>query len=317
MAGAIIKTITDEFKRLQAGGGALFSRVDAASGGRLNIFRDALNQYTISRSADAASSLAFWWVFSIFPMMAILVIVASFIVDPGRILDTVLNLLSPILPFSTEMIALNLIRFIRMRGTFGFVASLGFIWSASNVFMILYTNINIAWDKARFRNFIFRRLIALGMVGVILLLLILFLFLSTLLDVMRGIDFRIPGILMNQNLLLIRLQSGLVSIVITFIIFFVLYRLIPNTRVKNGDAFWAALICTAVWELTSALFKAYLNSGLAGYDVLFGSLATLAVLMFWFYLNSVILLLGAHISAAIGRRRLLLSVAPMIDEAKL
>jgi membrane protein len=309
MASLFIKKLTDEYKKVQAGVSNYLKTLDLASGGRLKVIQDAITQYTISRSADAASSLAFWWVFSLFPMMAILVIVASYIVDPGKVLDIVLNLLSPIVPFSTEMIAMNLIRFIRMRGTFGFLASIGFIWSASNVFMILYTNINIAWDKARFRNFLFRRLIALGMVGVILLLLILVLFLSTMLDILTGINFQIPGVFINHNQIITWLQSNLVSILITFIIFFALYRWIPNTRVKSTDAFLAAILCTAVWELTSTLFKAYLDSGLAGYDVLFGSLATLAVLMFWFYLNSVILLFGAHLSAAIARRRLKLMVA--------
>ena len=50
------------------------------------------------------------------------------------------------------------------------------------------------------------------------------------------------------------------------------------------------------------LFSWYLSSGLAVYDLIYGSLGAVVALMFWGYLGSYIILLGAHLSAAVARR---------------
>lgn len=289
---------------MQAKLAAGFQKLDMISGGRLGIFTGAYRQFLECRAPDAASSLAFWWVFSLFPILAVIAVVASFFVDAGKLIDVIVTITSPILPFSTQLIALNIIRFLRLRSAFGVVGTLGFVWSSSNVFMILYTNINVAWDKARFRNLIQRRLIALGMVAVILAGLLIFLLAATAVDVLRSTNGPLAQSLAVGGSGLVKILTGIAPSLASFIVFFMLYRFIPNTRVAWRDALWAALICAGLWEVTSTLFSFYLKSGLTNYDVVFGSLATLTVTMLWFYLNSTVLLLGAHLSSAINRRRI-------------
>jgi len=57
-----------------------------------------------------------------------------------------------------------------------------------------------------------------------------------------------------------------------------------------------AIIAFAAWLVVSWGFSAYVTS-LGRYDVFYGSLATVAVLLVWFYLTSWALLIGAELNA--------------------
>jgi membrane protein len=86
---------------------------------------------------------------------------------------------------------------------------------------------------------------------------------------------------------------------LTFLLFQGLYRWIPNTEVKWSEAFWGALFATTAWEVTKSGFKWYISSGLASQQLVYGSLGAVIALLLWIYLSSLIMLLGAHLTAAI------------------
>jgi uncharacterized BrkB/YihY/UPF0761 family membrane protein len=57
-------------------------------------------------------------------------------------------------------------------------------------------------------------------------------------------------------------------------------------------------------EITKSGFTWFLSSGLARYDLIYGSLGTIIILMLSIYLIALILLLCAHLSASISYYRL-------------
>jgi membrane protein len=63
-----------------------------------------------------------------------------------------------------------------------------------------------------------------------------------------------------------------------------------------------ALVTVAIWRLFSLGFTVYLSGSINRYKLVYGSLGSIVVLMFWFYLSSWITLYGAHLTAAIDRR---------------
>ena len=118
--------------------------------------------------------------------------------------------------------------------------------------------------------------------------------LSTLVTFLTQIE--IPGISINPSVGL--LTDWLLSI-LRFGLFLALYFFVPKTKVKKRAALWAAIFASIAWEITSYAFNWYFQSGLANYNVLYGSLGTLVALMFWIYLDCLILVFGAYFSAAI------------------
>jgi membrane protein len=82
----------------------------------------------------------------------------------------------------------------------------------------------------------------------------------------------------------------------------VLYRYGPS----RGEPQWrwvtpGAVGATAVWLVGSALFSFYVTH-FSSYNITYGSLAVVVILMIWFYLSAYSILLGAEINAAIERQ---------------
>jgi YihY family inner membrane protein len=108
----------------------------------------------------------------------------------------------------------------------------------------------------------------------------------------------VPRTVAVSNLweLIVRLTPYLIS----FILFFCLYYFVPNARVRGVEAFWGALAVTLVWRLAVVGFAWIFNQGFVNYQLLYGSLAALVSGIIWIYIGSLIILFGAHLSAAIA-----------------
>jgi membrane protein len=179
------------------------------------------------------------------------------------------------------------------------VGTVGLLWSATGVFMALTRNINRAWHTAEPRNFLVGRLIALSMVGIVAVMLLASFLANTAIRLLSQFDLLSWGGVPLINTYTWTVLSRMIPWLLTFLLFQGLYRWIPNTRVKWSEAFWGALVATTAWEFTKSAFSWYISSGLASQRLVYGSLGAVIALMLWIYLSSLIMLLGAHLSAAI------------------
>jgi membrane protein len=274
------------------------------------------------RASEAAASLAFYSVFSIIPLLALLVVAVSLFVPRDQIVSRLDLLLSPVFPSSFTFISASLQRLIRLRSAFGMASVVGLIWSASNVFAILVNHISLAWEHARQRSYLQNRLFALGLTGALIGLLAILGLLAGMFGFL--LQLRLP-ILGDQLLTQTSVWNGLLTIVpavVIFCLYLTIYTWVPNTRVSLRDTGWAALAAALGWSAVTVLFGAYLKLGFGPSHFLYGSLSTIVMLMLWVYINSLILLFGAHLSAMIERRRRLLrdlemhaqSVGPAIPD---
>ncbi|MDD5370887.1 MAG: YihY/virulence factor BrkB family protein [Anaerolineaceae bacterium] len=273
--------------------------------GRISIPVSAVQRFGQTSGTVVASSLAFYAVFSLFPLLGVLVSLASYFVPENRIHALLLEALVAIIPVSADLISRNVDRFIELRGTISLVGTLELIWSASSAFTILLRQIDLAWEHSRARSSFHRRIIAVGMLAVIILSFAVLWILTGLVDLV--VTLKVPVVTDPHvyNSVVWKVFPLAASTLIGFLIFFMLYRWVPNHPVNSGEAAWGAFVVTVLWSLTSLLFKWYVSSRLASYNLLYGSLTALTVLMLWFYLNSLILLFGAHLCASISGWRLI------------
>jgi membrane protein len=139
-----------------------------------------------------------------------------------------------------------------------------------------------------------KRLVAFLMIGAFILFIAATSVLSTILAFFTQLDLPFTPISPPVGIL-----TDILLFSLRFILFLALYFFVPKTRVKKRAAFWAAVFASIAWEITAYGFNWYFQSGLANYNFLYGSLGTLVALMFWIYLDCLILVFGAYFSAAI------------------
>lgn len=282
----------------------LYRQGNRLTRGRLGIVRQAIESFGQARSAQSAAGMAYYAFFSLFPLTLFLVAVSSgiFFQDRQRAVEQVISLIRQAIPVSPGLIRNNIEQVLRARGTVGVIGAIGTLWSATGFFSILSANINRAWPEAEPRNFLEQRLVALSMIAILVVLLALSLASTAVLNVLS--PWQIPGLesLFLRETLLWRIVTSLVPWIFAFLLFLALYRWAPNTAVSWRAAGWAALIVSLVWQVAASTFAWYVSSGLARYQLVYGSLGTIIALLFWIYLTSWFTLFGAHLSAAIARR---------------
>ena len=87
-------------------------------------------------------------------------------------------------------------------------------------------------------------------------------------------------------------------LVSTFVAFLLLYIMVPNRVVKARHAVWGALLAALLFELAKTGFQLYLQY-FPTYQLIYGALATIPIMIVWIYLSWNIILLGAELTASL------------------
>jgi len=271
-----------------------FSKANKKSFGFLGILRYAVERFSALRGVEGSASIAFFTIFGLPPLLIVLVSVASYYLEIPDIQEQIIQAVREILPIPPDLIIEFLEGVLNQRGAVGIIGLIGLAWAGSGVLMSLTANINRAWPTAKIRNVVENRLIAFLMIGMF----ILFIAVSSILSTVAAFfsQFDIPVVDFSAPVGMI---TDIIFFALRFTLFLALYFFVPKTKVKKRAAFWAAVFASVAWELTAYGFNWYFQSGLANYNFLYGSLGTLVALMFWIYLNCLILVFGAYFSAAI------------------
>ncbi|MCJ7703607.1 MAG: YihY/virulence factor BrkB family protein [Anaerolineales bacterium] len=261
------------------------------------VLRRTIHRFGRERTAEAAAGIAFFGLFSLFPLLLILVGMGSSILHLPQAQDQVLHTLMEAFPFSVDIVEENVQKVLNKRNTSQIFGWLGLAWSATGAFTVLTRNINRAWPDADRHNYIKMRLMAFSMLAGMVV---------------------VTGALLAANLLIrflplswggiaslfvsLRYFSHAVIWLLTLITLLWLYRWIPNTEVLWSEAAWGGVLASTGTVLATSIFSWYLGSGrgLTNYNLVYGSLGTIVALMFWIYILSFIVLFGAHLSSSIA-----------------
>ena len=279
------------------------ARLDRHTAGVPGILFTAVQQFAATRATEASASIAYYFLFSLFPLLIFLVVVGSFFLEEGEVKHEIVIWLTNFFPTAADFIEQNLDVIIAQRRSAGITAVIGLMWAGSGAFNVLARNIDRAWLTARPRGFVGTRLVAFAMISVLVMLLFVSLFFSTAVSLLPLAGRWLDGLVTDRNLLLTLLRTALFPLLPPLLMFTSLYRWIPNADVHWSEALWGGMIATLGWRLAIAGFGWYLTSGLTNFQVVYGSLGTVVVLMLWIFISSLITLFGAHLSAAIAYHR--------------
>ena len=283
----------------------LYRRTNRRSRGSLGILRSAGESYATKQASQAAAALGYYVFFSLFPLLLILVTTATYVLDldSDRAFAQAVQIITQVIPVSQDLITTNLQTVLDLRGTVGLISLVGTLWSASSAFTILDHNINLAWTDHVARGYVHKRLVALAMVGVLVLLLLLSLASTAVGRILPELNLSDERLRMIESLVWSIVVTRLVPLAFSALLFLALYRWVPIARVSWRAAFSGAAASAAAWEIAKAGFSWFLSSGLANYRLVYGSLASVVVLLFWIYISASITLFGAHLTAAVDRQR--------------
>jgi membrane protein len=229
-----------------------------------------LAAYFESSVSDYASGLAFNAFVAMFPLiLGGLALLGYLIQDQGTLLG-VQNVLLATLPAESHDDVLRTLRSVEQnRASLGVVAALGLLWSGTNFIAAMEFALNRIY-RVEGRAFLKQRLLGVEMMAAF------------------GVAVALT-VAINTALPALGLLTG--WLIMTALLY-VIYRVVPNTRIQHREAWPGALLAGLCIEMLTLAFPIYyqlthrINLFSRGFGLIF-------LLLTWVYLLSHLLLIGA------------------------
>ncbi len=242
---------------------------------------------------NRAAELAFWFLLGFFPMLLAVAGIGSMLVRGDGSQTTLTNYVGEALPANASSLVTGIVKQTTGGGR-AWLSLLFALWSCSSAITGVMTTLNVIYGVKEDRAWWRARLLAL-----ILALATGALLVATLVIVVYGPELLVavlPGTVSVYVWKIARWPAAAASLMATL---FCLYRFAPN--VKNQA--WPLLVpgsvvAAVIWVMASVVFKVYVRH-FSNFGLLYGSLGTLVILMFWFYLGGAAILLGAEINSTL------------------
>lgn len=254
----------------------------------------ALNYVRAGIGSRQAAALSYYAIFSIFPLTLLIAVGIGNVVGPVAAQEQISRGLEIFLPEASVVeIQSSIAAAINQSNSFGLIAFAALIWGATNLFTHLTLALDVTFEVETSRTVVQQRLLAVIM-GLTLILLVLASFVTS--GVLRLISAFSPGV---PNIW-VRIATFFLPIGLDVVIFALLFRF-GTERNIHWDAIWPAAIFGSIgWELAKRGFEYYL-ANLSNYWIIYGSISTVIVLLFWAWLIASIFLFSAEVCAQLNK----------------
>ena len=249
-----------------------------------------------------AGAVAYYTLLSIVPLLILLLIALSKLVDEAQLLMTLGNYLDMVVPGQTAAIMDELAAFLRHRGVIGWVLMVTLIFFSSLAFTVLENAMSVIFHHRvaiRRRHFLVSALIPYCYIMALALGLLLVTVVAGALQafgtgsvVALGRTWSLSGV---TGVLLYLLGVAGEVLVLTSI-----YLVMPVGRLRWRTALIGGATAALLWEITRHLLVWYFST-LSQVRIVYGSLTTAIVVLLSLEIGATVLLLGAQVIAEYER----------------
>jgi len=254
-----------------------------------SIWRRAVSNDVVNRAAE----LAFWFLLGFFPMLLCVTSIVSILSSAPGSQGTLMKYVGEVLPSAASHLVRQVLAQTTGSGRVWF--SLIFaLWSSSSATSGLIDTLNAIYDLKESRSWWRSRLLAVALaiaMGVLLT--------AALIVVVYGpllLHKIAPG---WAPLYVWKVAQWPAAAVLLILALLCLYRFAPNIQEQKWK--WllpGSIVAAVIWVAVSDLFKIYVRH-FSQFGLLYGSLGTLIILMFWFYLSGIAILVGGELNATL------------------
>jgi len=264
--------------------------------GVTRISRRAMSGFLAHEALQYAGSMAYFGVLSIFQLLVLGVVLGSFILGAGEARAFVMTQVQAGSPIDGDVVAGVIDAVIESRGSMTIVSFVFLAWSALGVFAALSTGIGRVFDNAPPRPFLKDKLIGLTLMALTGLLAVGSLAIGIVTGVLQEAATDLMATLPAGGTV-VWLIGLIVPILLIFVAFWVIYRVVPNRPVTWSEVLPGAIVAAVLWTILRFGFT-YYATNVARYDSAFGPLSTGITLLVFLYFASAIVLLGAEFARA-------------------
>lgn len=278
-------------------------RLQAAGG--WDVFVDAIKNFGLNGDTNQAAAIALYAILSAIPLYILSIVVAQYMFDSypafqAYITEAIIN------GFFSEKLLAQLGRIDQKKNVLGWAGVLGLIWLSAAIFDSMATALNIIFRSRKKRNFFEAKLMAMGMIPLAWLVGIA----SIAISYVMALLIAQPVLLMESLGISLSTVSAfllgyIVPYLITTLFLIVLYRVIPTARIQPAVVMAGSAVCALLLEAAKQFFAWY-AANYTRYDVIFGSLEAVVIMVVGVFYIALIFLFCAEMISSYQRRDIFL-----------
>ena len=263
--------------------------------------KDAFKGFSDDKITKLSASLSYYTVFSLAPLLIVIIFIAALILGQEAAQGTVFRQLDNLVGADSAAQIQEIIKNASLNNKTGTALIIGIITlliGATTVFGEIQDSINGIWGlkpkpKQGFMQLIKTRLLSFGMIGSLGFLLLVSLAATTLVE---GIGGRLQEVIPKVTVVVFYIINLILNLAITSILFAIIFKVLPDAKIKWKDVWPGAIATSLLFLLGKFLISVYISKSDLGST--FGAAGSLVILLVWVYYSAMILYFGAEFTKA-------------------
>lgn len=250
--------------------------------------RNFINALSRPEMLVLPGQLAFFFVLSVVPIITLITYGASFLHLP---IDFINTFITNAFGTNTANLIMPMVEANNLGIGYFITLIAGYVIASNGASSIIVTSNTIYGIKdtgflnRRIKSFIMTVFIVI----LFLFMLVIPVFGDRIIDLIKFVNFN--DTVTNNIVLIFNVLKGPVSWFIIFIFIKIIYTMAPDRKLPSSFVNYGAVFTTLGWVFATYLYSYYINH-FAHYDVFYGGLANIVVLMLWVYLLAYIFVIG-------------------------
>ncbi|MCK5127709.1 MAG: YihY/virulence factor BrkB family protein [candidate division Zixibacteria bacterium] len=255
-----------------------------------------------------ASGLSFSIFICIVPLVLIIFSVLGNLFESPSIvheLDAFIDRIIPYPEYAADVKAFVEVRieeFTVYKSVAGIVGGIGVFFAASGLFSSMRTILNMVFRVPKGELIFIGKLRDFGLVLLVLVFFLVSILLLPAIGIVKDLTTKIEFLNEYQLSHLEGLFFLLLSFIIIWLVFFVVYFMLPKSRQNKKVLLVSSLSAAILWHIAERIFGYYIANFLAIRQV-YGTYAFLIVVAFWIYYSSLLFIIGAEIGQLFRERQ--------------
>lgn len=275
--------------------------------GLWDVLSDAVNNFSQNGDGNQAAAIALYAILSAIPLLILTLIAAGSLISSNpNIQADILGAVQNFHPYFTEQVFKQLGHIEGKGRVLGWIGLLGLVWLSAAIFNAIESALNNIFRSQHRRNYFVSKLMAVCMIPIAWMIGGLSVILSYAALLLAQGPLILPGG-MEISLTLpaeIALRY-VVPYVMVVILVTAIYKFIPTAAIRFSAALTAGAVFALLLEIAKQSFTWYV-ANYTRYNVIFGSLETIVILVVWVFYVSLIFLFCAEMMSSHARRNILL-----------
>jgi len=265
------------------------------------VLQQAFKGFSNDKVAKLSGSLAYFTVFSIGPMLIVIIFLADLFYGREAIEGTVYGQIEGFVGAAAASQIQDIIKNASLSGKSNITAVIGFVTllvGATGVFAEIQDTINYIWNlkpkpKKNWLKMVVNRALSFSVVISLGFLLLVSLVITALIESLSG---RLSQVFPQITVTLVYIINLIITFGITTLLFAIIFKVLPDARIKWRDVFTGAVVTALLFMIGKFAITFYIGSTNVGSA--YGTAGSLVIILLWIYYSSIILYFGAEFTKA-------------------